>query len=461
MVTETGSASYCRLLPACSVLPADVPFREVLIKFPAADRAPGRVRAGVAGWAVWQLPPALRRYVTAVIGAAVAAMVAAAAMLASWTARDAVLFAALAAFGAAAIELTRRTSEPAGAIKDVHGIWLVPVALLLPPVYALAAPAVTFTLLQARTRRTVLHRQVFSAAASGLGLAAASALFSLLRGWLSRPEPAPGAPMLGWLATAAGCALIWSAAGSLLVAGAVRLADRTVRLRDQLLTREAMLNDGSEMAAGLLLAAAVGALGPVLLLPALPLVIVLQRSCRHAQLVSAARIDAKTGLLNAAAWRAEATVALTRAARTRTPAAVLMADLDHFKQVNDSHGHLAGDALLARVAAVMTALLRDYDLCGRFGGEEFAILLPHTGATQATDIAERLRSRVAALSISPAGTSAIHVTLSVGVATLHTARRDLDDLLAAADTALYAAKRGGRNRVISIGEDGQQTRIPR
>jgi diguanylate cyclase (GGDEF)-like protein len=412
----------------------------------------------VAGWAVWQLPPALRRYVTAVIGTAAAATVAAA-MLAPWRARDAVLFAMLAAFGAAAIELTRRTTEPAGAIKDVHGIWLVPVALLLPPIYALAAPAVTFALLQARTRRTIIHRQVFSASASGLGLAAASALFGLLRGWLARLEPGPGTAMLGWLGVAAACALVWSATGSLLVAGAVRLTDRTVSVRGQLLAKEALLNDGCELAAGLLLAATVGALGPALLLPALPLVIALQRSGRHAQLISAARIDAKTGLLNAAAWRAEATVQLTRAARTRTPAAVLMADLDHFKQVNDTHGHLTGDALLAQVAAVMTALLRDYDLCGRFGGEEFAILLPHTGTIQARDIAERLRSKVAELSITQAGTSPVHITLSIGVATVHACRRDLDDLLAAADTALYTAKRGGRNRVIVLGEDGQPAPI--
>ncbi len=405
---------------------------------------------------MWQLPPTLRWYVTSVIGAALAAG-AAAASLTTWSTRDAVLFAMLAGFGAAAIELTRRTTEPAGVIKDVHGIWLVPVALLLPPVYALAAPAVTFALLQARTRRTVAHRQVFSAAASGLGLAAASAVSGLLRGWAPGMRPAPGVPVLSWLAVAAGCALLWSAGNSALVAGAVRLSDRTVSLRSQLLTRDALLNDGCELAAGLLLAAAVGALGPAPLLPALPLVIALQRSCRHTQLVSAARIDAKTGLLNAAAWRAEATVQLTRAARTHTPAAVLMADLDHFKQVNDTHGHLAGDTLLASVAAAMTALLRDYDLCGRFGGEEFAILLPHTGAAQASQIAERLRAKIAQISVTPTGESPAHVTLSIGVATVHTTRRDLDDLLAAADTALYAAKRGGRNRVIAIDEDSPQT----
>ena len=86
---------------------------------------------------------------------------------------------------------------------------------------------------------------------------------------------------------------------------------------------------------------------------------------------------------------------------------------------------------------------------------------PHTDTTQARDIAERLRTKVSELSITPAGTSAIHVTLSIGVATVHTSRRDLDDLLAAADTALYAAKHGGRNRVITIDEDAQQASIPR
>ena len=407
---------------------------------------PRRCRTRLAGWALWRLPPALRWYVTAVIAAAAAAAVIAA-LLTTWRARDGVLFGLLACFGAAAVELTRRTTEPAGHIKDVHGIWLIPVALLLPPVYSLAAPAITFALLQFRTRRTIVHRQVFSAAATGLALAAASAAAGVTRSRLPWLWPGPAAHTGPWLLAAAGCALVWSVGSQALVIGAVKLSDRTVSIRTQLLTREPLLNDACELAAGLLLAAAVAAASAVLLLPALPLVIVLQRSCRHAQLLSGARIDAKTGLLNAAAWRTEAAVQLTRAERTGSPAAVAIADLDHFKAINDTHGHLAGDAVLAAAAATLRTGLRPYDLLGRFGGEEFTILLPGTGAAEALQVADRIRASLAACPIpAVAPRDPLHVTISIGIAaTASLASYDLNDLLTAADAALYTAKNAGRN----------------
>ena len=109
---------------------------------------------------------------------------------------------------------------------------------------------------------------------------------------------------------------------------------------------------------------------------ALPLVIPLQRSLRHAQLVAEARIDAKTGLLNDRTWRRQAEGEVARAVRTRAPVAVGILDIDHFKRVNDTYGHPAGDAVLAAVAAAMRATLRGYDVIGRTGGEEFAFILP-------------------------------------------------------------------------------------
>ncbi len=382
----------------------------------------------------------------------------AAATLTTWRARDAVLFAVLVCFGAAAMELTRRTTEPAGLIKDVHGIWQLPVALLLPPVYCLAAPVVTFTMLQLRTRRTIAHRQVFSAAASGVSLAAASAAFHLLRSGLQLAPAPGGGQVLGWLLAAAGCAVLGSLISKVLIMTAVKASDRTVSARQQLFAREPILNDSCEICAGLLLAAAVAAVSWVLLLPALPLAITLQRSFRHTQLLSAARTDDKTGLLNAAAWRAEATVQLAHAQRTRTPLAVAIADLDHFKTINDARGHLAGDAVLAAAAATLRAGLRPYDLLGRFGGEEFTLLLPGTGAAEALQVADRLRSNLAAQAI-PAGAARepLRITISIGIAvTAGVGSNDLTDLLTAADAALYCAKADGRNVVrLSAGGSGE------
>src|SRR5262249_5796448 len=134
---------------------------------------------------------------------------------------------------------------------------------------------------------------------------------------------------------------------------------------------------------------------------------------------------------------------------------------DHFKAVNDAYGHLAGDKALRAVARTLTVFVRDYDLVGRFGGEEFALLLPQTKALDAYRIAERIRAYIGSLPIEvatdPDG-DPVKVTVSVGVAALG-ARWDtgsgsqLTDLLAAADSALYQAKQEGRDRVCVITEN--------
>ena len=226
------------------------------------------------------------------------------------------------------------------------------------------------------------------------------------------------------------------------------------RLRSLVLGREAVCNQVTELCLAVLTAFA-AAHSALALVVALPLVIVLQRSLRHASLAAAARTDAKTGLLNAGAWQREAAVEVTRAA-AQTPLAVAIADIDHFKAVNDTHGHLAGDAVLAAVSAAMRDLLRDCDLCGRFGGEEFALLLPRTTAAQALEITERIRQGISQLAIPRDGTAAIRVTISIGIAVPSQARRTLDDLLAAADHALYQAKSSGRDRVVMYAD----TRVP-
>jgi diguanylate cyclase (GGDEF)-like protein len=166
-------------------------------------------------------------------------------------------------------------------------------------------------------------------------------------------------------------------------------------------------------------------------------------------LQSAVRLDAGTGLLNAAAWRAEAVVQLAQAQRTGAAVAVALADLDHCRAVNDTHGWQAGDAVLGAVAATLRTGLRPYDLIGRFGDDEFAILLPGTTAAEALQVGDRLRRSLAAQTTPTGpGRQPVHVTMSIGIAaTSDPGSRDLTDLLAAATRALWQAKSAGRDRV--------------
>ena len=129
-----------------------------------------------------------------------------------------------------------------------------------------------------------------------------------------------------------------------------------------------------------------------------------------------------------------------------TRCCVLAMDLDHFKRVNDTHGHAAGDAMLAHVAQLMRQQIRLVDLLGRSGGEEFLLLLPDTDLDAAAVLAERLRERVAAARLAH-GEVTLGITLSIGVAVMAAGDASADDVLARADRALYDAKNAGRNAV--------------
>ena len=167
----------------------------------------------------------------------------------------------------------------------------------------------------------------------------------------------------------------------------------------------------------------------------------------QAQLREKVRRDPLTGLYNRHDLQDVLSRELARSARTRRPFAVLMVDIDHFKRVNDGHGHLAGDAVIRSTAALLSARSRTSDMAFRFGGEEFLLLLPETDEAPATKVAEALR---AAHQLEPTlheGVS-IATTLSIGVA-VHRAEHPEDAvaLVRAADEALYRAKQSGRNRV--------------
>jgi diguanylate cyclase (GGDEF)-like protein len=216
--------------------------------------------------------------------------------------------------------------------------------------------------------------------------------------------------------------------------------------------QESLLLDVTEICVGVLVVIAC-ALSPALLCVALTPVIVLQRSLMHQQLQAAARTDAKTGLLNATAWQREADTEIARARRAGETLALLLCDVDHFKRVNDTYGHLTGDDVLRGLAAELRQQVRGSDVVGRFGGEEFVVLLPRADADEACKIAERLRHRASVMGVY-ADSDAVNVTISIGVAVLGTHGRDLFELLAAADLALYRAKDAGRDQICVYSPDG-------
>ena len=176
------------------------------------------------------------------------------------------------------------------------------------------------------------------------------------------------------------------------------------------------------------------------------------------ELKTLAHTDFLTGLYNRRYFMEQAERELLRAQRYTTPTAILMCDLDHFKRINDTYGHSNGDRALCEVARYAVLTLREVDIISRFGGEEFAILLPQTGHTQAEEVASRLCQGIADLSILSEQGVPLRVTISIGVAMAKPdGSASLHTLLAQADHALYEAKSRGRNRVITAWEMAQET----
>jgi len=361
-----------------------------------------------------------------------------------------VLFGALLACGAVSVEMARRTSEPDGVGKDVYAVWELPVVFLLPALYALIVPISRLALTQWRIKRAPLHRRVYTAATIGISYGCARLVFMALIPIQHHTKDSLIEHAGLWLVAAGVGALTQWVVNQVLILSAYKLDNPHDRVMDTLFARESLQNDATEMCAALLVAVGM-TISCWILLVALPLGTLLQRSFRHTSLLNEARADAKTGLLNAAAWERMATVEVTRAVRTCTPLAVALLDLDRFKQINDTHGHLVGDEVLRRIAETMTEVLREYDLAGRFGGEEFVMLLPQTRATDAFKIANRVRAHIARMPIALGSGEQVQVTVSIGVAALDAgSNRELTDLLAAADAALYRAKASGRDQVQMI-----------
>ncbi len=354
---------------------------------------------------------------------------------------------------AVGVERMRRRVTEAPHV-DLSSVWTFAGAVLLPPVYAVLTALVVHSHLwwRAWRPRVPIYRQLFSTATVVLACIAASAVIRSVGSGDPAGVVRGGAVELAALGLAL---LVYTTVNSGLIAGAIAVSTSRPTAAQVLGHWDENMLEIATLCLGALTAVAL-AINPWLVVLVLPPLLVLHRAVLVRQLEEAASTDGKTGLLNAAAWHAQAEREIRRAGRQGASAAVLILDLDHFKAVNDRHGHLAGDQVLSAVAETLRTEVRDNDLVGRFGGEEFVVLLPGLdGGTYGRDelqvVAERIRHRVARMTVhvpTPDGPLTVTgLSVSVGGARFPGDGADLTGLMEVADAALYEAKRAGRNVV--------------
>jgi diguanylate cyclase (GGDEF)-like protein len=422
---------------------------------PAGREPSAGIRRWVARWDLWEVP---RRLVVPVFTVELTALALMVFGLVSVTAesadiRAAVLICVLGVVHteiARDVERTRRRITGEELHVDLGSVWFFMAAVLLPPGYAAAVTVLVHSHIwyRAAYRRAPLYRQVFNSATMTISAFAASALMS----YVFTQQRIDLVDTRALLVLGFGM-LVFLTVNSALVAGAIAVSTPHARLSQMVGMWSENLLEIATLSLGALVAMAYLA-NPWLALFCLPPLLVLHRAVLVRQLEEAANLDGKTGLLNAAAWHVQAERALQRSKRRDGPPGVLVLDLDHFKAVNDTHGHLAGDQVLSAVAGVLRDEVRERDLVGRFGGEEFVVMLAGLGGQGSVEmeaVAERIRRRVADLRVeipTPDGPLTVRgLSVSVGCAVMPDGGAELRDLLEVADRALYAAKGAGRNAV--------------
>lgn len=404
-------------------------------------------------WALWQARTRVWALVLVVDAAAVLLGVSTF-LRGTVTASDLLRFGLLAALGVLYLEVSRQVEQRrlfllgGSSHIDMGAVWTLAGALVLPPSLAVGLVALTYLHIWARSWRHVdgelRYRTGYTTATLVITVLAASEFGRLVAG--GRIDAVVGRNAL---LAAVVAILTYRAVNRALIVAAIACSSGLPRWSQLGGSLAANALEFSTLMLGAATALLVVRVPPLALL-VLPAAFLLQHRALLKQLVEAATIDVKTELLNAAAWRQLAERELHRAARQDSSTAVLVIDMDHFKQLNDTYGHLAGDEALKAIGEALADELRGYDAVGRFGGEEFVALLPGVDGPRAAGVAERVRARIESLQVaverSVAGPVAVAVTASIGVAAARGAV-ELDDLLRAADTALYDAKSAGRNAV--------------
>ncbi|MFR9730564.1 diguanylate cyclase [Saccharopolyspora sp. MS10] len=395
----------------------------------------------MASWPVWRLRAPALLHVLITQAAAVGLVLPVLLLNSPPTAEEWFRFAMLGGTAAAVIIATSVSIHVRSGLRrdpwTVHIAYLAAGGLTLPPnllVLLLLGPALHGVL----DARPEPHRWLFVTAATTLAVFAA-------RGIVGWEDPAWNPP------------LIVLAGATMLVVRALVVAGGRW-LRDAAASRADVLGEPIDVLLGVVAVCFGGVLGvavlrePEIAVLGGPMLALLDLAGQLPHWRRSAQRDGKTGLANALHWDRTARAELRRAAARRRAAALLLLDLDHFKRVNDQVGHLAGDAVLASVATMLRDSVRKGDLVGRFGGEEFVVLLPDACPEISRAVAERVRLSTAALVVSTRDTlgeprELRGLTVSVGVASTVRFGYELPDLLVAADAALLTAKAGGRNAV--------------
>lgn len=418
-------------------------------------RVCARMRVAVREWALWEQKPGVVAYCLATETTVV---VTAAALFATGAARaeDWLLFAALLMLGVVQAELGRgveRVRRRVSGVAHINmtSVWTFSAVLLVPPALTAVLVWGLYAHLTVRSwyrlQRAPMWKTFSNAAATTLTcLSGHVALDVLGIGGIA------DAARAGWLGAAGVIAavIVYFVVGALVV----------IPARNEIARSWSGLFGGwadnalelATLSLGVLTGLALATV-PLIAVAVVSPILMLHQTVLVKQLQVAATMDSKTGVLNPAGWHGRAEQELHRSGKRGEMFGLLMIDLDHFKRLNDTHGHLAGDAALRVVAATITAEVRGRDVVGRYGGEEFVVLLPGIGARDALEVAERVRIAIRQLAVpapkahASADPVTMRLTTSIGLAMYPESGSELQHVIEAADKSLYDAKSGGRNRV--------------
>lgn len=352
------------------------------------------------------------------------------------------------------IERIRELGADGSPHMHLQSIWIFAALLLLPPPLVAVVIAVSYTHSWVRVyrRRSVLHRKVFSAATVILACAAAGAVLHAGTAGHFAPYP-PLIDGFGGMLTLLLAGIVYFAVNYAMVVLMIIATNPANPGRQALGNLSDVLVIGGAVGLGCGIALVMTVrpwLLPVMMLTPLAL----QLGLLLPQLQAASRTDSKTGLVDVSFWHEVGQRELLRARRLTSTVGVLIIDLDHFKRINDRYGHLAGDEVLRATASAIRDHVRSHDFVGRYGGEEFAVLLPGAGGKETLAVAERIRAGISAVSVEvpdiggPSTSTVSGLSASIGAAVYPDNAEELTDLLLAADTGLYAAKNSGRDRVV-------------